>query len=312
MNEPKRHHYIPQFILKNFCFDNKKHVSFFDKRTKQISVLETCNVFMSPHLYRDEINSPDDPVKLEKDFARFENEISRIIKSKFLDGDSITLNMEEDAKLRLFFAIMGFRAKKTRDLFAKGLSKESKDLYARSQPDLNFLDLWKRNLGYIVNCRSIQEIICHPEIDEHLKIFFERDTFGIAGMYFAVADCEGCDEFIIGDCYPVVVIGDVLKPPIQKFGKQPLKIHMYSVFPVSPNRVIFMMSNGVDNTPRGVLGFRAGVATLPKMNEDGTYTIRTKELYPEEVKFLNAMIFKEAKEGVICKSSNCGYLYQNS
>lgn len=26
MNEPKRHHYIPQFILRNFCFDDNNNI----------------------------------------------------------------------------------------------------------------------------------------------------------------------------------------------------------------------------------------------------------------------------------------------
>lgn len=302
MNEPKKHHYIPQFILKNFSFDDKGNIRYFNKRTNKITIQETRNVFMSQHLYRDEINSPDNPTKLEQDFGAFENEISKIIKSKFLKGDKITLNMEEDAKLRLFFAIMGFRTNKCRELFENGLSKDSKKFYAHYQHNHNFVDLWKRNLGYIVNCRSIQEVIDHPKIDEPIKIFFIRDTMGIIGMYFVVAERKDCDEFIIGDTYPVVITG---------YLPNNFPMHMYSIFPISPDRVIFMMSNGVEGTPREILGFRESVAMLPKVNEAGTYTIRTKKLYSEEVKPINVAIFKEAKEGTIYKSTNMPTVLQN-
>ena len=58
---------------------------------------------MAKHLYRDEINSPDNPTKIESDLAVFENEASHIIKNKFLQLSEFTLDSEEIAKLKLFF-----------------------------------------------------------------------------------------------------------------------------------------------------------------------------------------------------------------
>ena len=104
-NEPIRHHYIPQFILRNFCFDDNGNVHYYDKNNNIYSVEQTRDVFMSKHLYRDEINSPDNPTKLEHDLAVYENEVSIIIKNKCLKCTEFTLDMKEDAKLRLFFAI---------------------------------------------------------------------------------------------------------------------------------------------------------------------------------------------------------------
>lgn len=293
MNEPIKHHYIPQFILRNFCFDSKGHLHYYNKKAKETTIQETRNVFMMQHLYRDEINSPKYPTKLESDLSVFENEVSKIIKSKFLNGDKITLSVEEDTKLRLFFAIMGFRSERVRSFFANGLTKESKKFYVNYQRNGDFVDLWKRNLGYIVNCRSIQEIINHHEIDEPIKIFFIRDTFGITGLYFVVAEPKDCEKFIIGDTYPVVITG---------YLPNGLPMYMYSIFPISPDRVVFMMSNGVERAPREVLKFRPSVAMMPKMNEGGTYTIRVKKLYAEEVKPINSVIYEEAKDGVIFKA----------
>ncbi|MBQ9106951.1 MAG: DUF4238 domain-containing protein [Clostridia bacterium] len=108
MNEPIRHHFIPQFILKNFCFSNHGEVRYYCKKRNVESVANTRDVFMERNLYRDEINSPNDPTKIERDFAEFEREVSLIVKSKLLSEDKIILNMEEDSKLRLFFCIDGF------------------------------------------------------------------------------------------------------------------------------------------------------------------------------------------------------------
>ena len=103
--EPIRHHYIPQFILKNFCF-KERHLYYFDKQTGCTSVKDTRDVFMARNLYRDEINYAADPVKIEKDLAEYEREIAQIIRERFLDGREIFITPQEDAKLKLFFAII--------------------------------------------------------------------------------------------------------------------------------------------------------------------------------------------------------------
>lgn len=292
-NEPIRHHYIPQFILRNYCFDDNGNVHYYDKISGSFSVQKTRNVFMSKHLYRDEINSPDNPTKMEHEFSVFEREVSSIIKNKFLHDSEITLDMDEDAKLRLFFAIMGFRTERVRNFFADGLSRESKQFYNQYQENGNYEDFWKRNLSRLVNCRSIQEVFEHQEIDDVIKEFFYRDTIGVRGLYFVVAERYGCKEFVIGDTYPVVV--NSLLP-----GGLPLPI--YSIFPISPERIILMVENGAEATPRDVLGFRQTVLTKPKNNKDRTYIIRVKKMYDEEVEKINEKIIKEAKEGYIYKT----------
>ena len=79
--EPIKHHYIPQFLLKNFCLDDKGHIYFYHKASKQISVKTTKDVFMTYRLYEDTINNPNDLMKIEKDFSKYENEASQVIKS---------------------------------------------------------------------------------------------------------------------------------------------------------------------------------------------------------------------------------------
>ena len=151
--EPIRHHYIPQFILRNFC-DNRNQRYYYDKQTQCISVKDTRDVFMERNLYRDEINHITDPVKIECDLAAYEREITPIIKNRFLTERDIFITPEEDEKIKLFFAIMGFRS-----LNAKHSLKHWKI------PNENPLTMWKRNLGNIVQCRSFEEVMNHPRID---------------------------------------------------------------------------------------------------------------------------------------------------
>ena len=65
-DEHQRHHYIPRFILRSFCYDGKDRIWYFDKSTSEISSRFIKDVFMEMDLYRSDVNSPDDPMEVEK------------------------------------------------------------------------------------------------------------------------------------------------------------------------------------------------------------------------------------------------------
>lgn len=287
LKEPIRHHYIPQFILRNFaCDDDRNLVYFCDKESCKISKCDTRELFMERNLYRDEINNTDEPVQIEHDLAAYEGEIAKLIKSKFLCGRKIELTPAEDSMLKLFFAIMSFRNIHAKEKFCETLSKESKDIYKYYQKNEDFEDFWKRNLGCLVKCRSMSDVANHTEIDPPIKWFMLRDTNSLSGKYISVVEPKAGD-FILGDCYPLVFIGDYLCLPL------------YDVCPISPNRAIIIASRGVDNTHRDVLTLRPGVFDLPKINENGNYTIVTKRLLLDEVQFINREIEKNSHKGFI-------------
>ncbi len=290
IKEPIRHHYIPQFILRNFCFNDNNDLYYYDKESQETTIRNTRDVFMEKNLYRDEINHSDNPTKIENDLARFENEISQIINGRFLNDKEITLTFDEEERLRIFFAIMGFRSKNASNIFSENTSRQNKEFYSCFQGNDNLEDLWKKNLGYIVNCRTVEEILNHENVDIPMKIFFQRDTVGFFGMYFVVVERKENEDFIIGDAYPVIENG-LLDNGIQ--------VPIYSMFPISPSRVILLVSNGAETTPKDVVYLRRGVFTKPKIDNDNmTFTIRVKGLYNEEVRHLNSMVVKNAQEGI--------------
>ena len=290
--EPIRHHYIPQFILRNFACDVDRNLVYFcDKESCKISKCDTRELFMERNLYRDEINNTDKPVQIEHDLAAYEGEIAKLIKSKFLTGRKIELTTEEDSMLKLFFAIMSFRNIHAKEKFCETLSKESKDIYKYYQKNEDFEDFWKRNLGHLVRCRSMKDVANHPDIDLHIKLFMQRDTNSLYGKYIVVVEPREGDGFILGDCYPLVFTGDHLNLPL------------YDVCPISPNRAIIIASVGVDGTPRDVLSLRLGVFDRPEINEKGNSVIITKRLLLNEVQFINREIEKNSYKGFIFSKS---------
>lgn len=279
-NTPIRQHYIPQFILRNFSVDNKtvKYHDIFENKNK---VLEIRNVFMEKHLYNDKINYADCPQKIESDLSKYESEVAPIIK-RFLEKDSFHLTFEENEKLKLFFAIMAFRNKNVKEAIIN-YSNETKVSFNKYQKDLNYVDFWKRNLGYLVNCRSLLEVLIHNKIDEPIKNFMQRDCFGVAGTYFLLFEKRGDTGFIIGDAYPIDIRLDN-------------NLHCYSYFPISPDRLILLVSSGVEYVQDGILDF----SKKELKQSSNQLFISVKKIYNDKVLLVN----NEIKE-----NSQIGYIY---
>lgn len=283
--EAIRHHYIPQFILRNFCFDIFGHINYYDIGNGKISVKDISDIFMQRNLYRDEINHQDVPTQIETDLARYESEAAKIIK-KFLVGNEITITERENDSLLLFFAIMGFRSYGTFENFLNP-SEDSKKFYEQWQNNGDIVDLWKRNLGYIVNCRSLKEVANHSNIDEPFKVFMMRDVFGYFGKYFIVLEKRGGEDFLIGDCYPTVISGEALN----------LQLHMYDYYPLSPDRILIAVSNGVENTPLSVKKFKNDILKPPR-HKSGELCFHVNKIYEYDVLEINEDIIKNSEIGL--------------
>ena len=302
--EPIRHHFIPQFILRNFCFDeNHRHLYYYDKAHNEQSVQQPQNIFMVRNLYRDEINSAAFPTQIESDLSRYEQEAASLIREKFLTQPEFLLTAEEDEKLKLFFAIMALRAKNTKKQFVNDFCSETRAFYAQWQSDCNLEDLWKRNLGYIVNCRSLTEVLNHPDIAPPFKIFLRRDSFGYVGNYFCIAESQEDYEFFIGDTYPVVVFGTL---------PNGIPLGLYSIFPISPHRILLLANKGVLYTPRTELNVRPCLFTEPRhLSQNGGVVIRVRHIMDEEAGYFNSLVFENAKDGVAFQNKNFFRLHQS-
>lgn len=282
-NEAIRHHYIPQFILRNFSFNVSGDINYYDIESGEISVQRVSDIFMQKNLYRDEINHPDIPTQIENELAKFEGEAAKVIK-KFLLGNEITITECENESLLLFLAIMGFRSYNTFKTFLNPQTI-SKEFYTRWQHDGDLVDFWKRNLGLTAGCRSLKEVLNHPNIDEPFKIFMTRDVFGTFGKYFIVLEKRGNEDFLIGDCYPVVTRGDFLN------------LHLFDYYPLSPSRILIVASNGVEGAPQSVKKFKDDILKQPRRRL-GAITIRIKKIYEQDVLDINADIIKHSKIGL--------------
>lgn len=200
------------------------------------------------------------------------------------------MTVKENESLLLFFAIMGLRSCNTLTGF-KNASGNTKEFYQKFQADGNFEDFWKRNLGFIVKCRSITEIMSHPQIDEPMKLFMQRDAFGIFGKYFIVLERRGDEDFLIGDSYPVMITGDN-------------KLPMFAYYPLSPERILIIASNGVEYIPFGVRQLNDDVIKKTARLMDGRIQITVKKIYEQVVHEINQDFIKHSHIGLVFKDVN--------
>ena len=270
-NESYRHHYIPQFIIRNFSQRGDGFVRFYSVKNKTIKNLPTEDVFVYNNLYRDEVNNPNDPVKIENDLAKYEGEIAVLLKEKFYKGSEIKLTFAEEEKLKLFISIMMYRNAQSNKIFSEKAPDIFKEKVFQFMPDGDVNSIWKKNLGHLVNCRSLQEVIDHPDIDDFFRhsIFFT--TFGLFGQFLIVAERRGNSEFVLGDSFP------------------------YS--PISPERVIILASNLIKETPQSAKVLNEALLRKPTVLKD-SISISVKKIYESDVDFINSFAFKLAKDGI--------------
>ena len=289
--EARRHHFIPKFIIRNFSSNELGFIRYFNKKTNKFSNEPIEETFKYNDLYRDEINIPDDPVKIEKDFGKYEGEIAQLLKNKFLKGDDITLTIAENESLMLFLALMNFRSKHVLPTFSGKASQNTKEMYSHYQKDGDLLSLWKRNLGQLVNCRSIDDVMKNDKIDAPFKGFMLRDTFGPTGQYFIIAERRGGEDFFLSDLYPVVLFA---------VADDGLQIPMMSFYPISPNRIVITCGYGVENARQEVRQFEKNFFTIPQsLPNKGGYKFHVRKIYEPDVRFINDMFYEHTKEGIV-------------
>lgn len=286
-----RQHYIPQFILKNFCYDtNKEKVFFFEAGEDEYSSLYVSNIFMAKYLY----SKAEDKIDIEESLAKFEADVAPIFK-KLNNDNEIRLTFSEDERLRVFLSLLAFRATSTRDQF-ENMSELSKELYGRSAVDMDMKDIWLQNVQLVSQCRSVKEILSNPQISSPLKVFITNE---FSAFYMCVLERRGSVDFLISDCYPVVMNGEGILP-----NGMPFNLPIYYFYPISGSRVIVLVTNNIKDVPRCVANLDfAKTLKGPKGSLDKTHLIfRPARLYLQDVEWINEMVIKNAKIGVVVKN----------
>lgn len=244
--EPKRHHYIPQFILKNFHNENQQ-INYWDITKAKLEARNTKSIFMEKNMYRDEKFNFNDPTKIETQFAVFESEISELIAQKIIDKKEIILTRSELEKLRIFTFLLSFRSNYRKTQYDKSnFDLLTKTILEQSCQSNDFSDLWKQELDILTTCRSYEDIKNSKKID---PIIHQEILNDLIGYYMTFVDAMG-EHFLLSDIYPTAEIYPVTNN---------INIYIHFIFPISPkralilNHIAFKETNGTNQISTAIL-----------------------------------------------------------
>ena len=295
MNNHVKQHYIPQFIIKNFCKTDKK-TYYFDVSNKSITQKFPNEIFEEKYLYEYSQDKKENINKIELDLAKFETEVGNVIK-QFLTNYSVSVSFEESEMLKYFFFIMILRSK----FMLSSHNKEILEFNQQKFPDITERELdefYKNNLEKLVNCRTLMDI------DETINTqFIQYAATMLIGKHLVLFEC--CDklEFVLGDAYPIA-LGQKITP-LDIFNRMSL---VSLIFPISYKRAIGLVDTYDE--------FHAMLRHFKIKNKDwydepkkfGTGTlIQLKYLTDEDVAYINKGILKNSREGLCFRSDRkCG------
>lgn len=306
-NEAKRHHYIPQFILRNFTDENDQ-LTYWDIKEEKLEKRNTRSVFMNWHMYRDEDNHKDDPTYIESSLSVFEKEIAELIKKKILYQSEIILTRKELESLRIFLSLLSFRSDSRMNQYKeKKFNQSTFEILAPFAPDGNFEDLWKREIEELSKCRAYNQIRESKVIDPIIKQDFLND---LEGQYMSFVDARGGD-FLITDIYPTLEIFPLLPD---------VNIHLHFIFPLSNNRLLLLnntmfrydVQDPIINNMKCFSQIQGDMIIPPKNHyingiinsDDDKYIYKVRKIYSDDVEYINALQLNEAKVGVAFKDGD--------
>lgn len=115
--EPKKHHYVPQFLLRNFSLGKKKRLYVFDKKTSKSFPSHVIDSGHENHFYRDEHLGYESDIEVK--LSNLEDKCAPIIEKIISEQSIAGLSESEISLICLFTAVQMTRTNKTREFLSE-------------------------------------------------------------------------------------------------------------------------------------------------------------------------------------------------
>ncbi len=281
---PKKHHYVPQFILKNFSVGKKRRIYVLDKLRSCVFAAHVRDIGHENYFYRDEISEQDDST--EEKLASLEAKCAPIFEQIILREKVEDLTDSERALVSLFTAVQLTRTWKTREFlseFNRQLSDWIKSMGADPNRDVqNFREMSDSDIksSSILVLNTLPGELAQNLIDKEIVLL--RSPKG--------------ESFYISD-NPVTMHNNFPRPGRGNLGLclRGIEVH----FPISPRLcVAFMCSDMVaeirDKVREHNIRISRGTAFPVDLSEAESMigdidTGVARELRPENVEFNNSL-----------------------
>jgi len=119
-NVPKKQHYVPQFLLKNWSQGKKKQIFVFDKKTNKSFLSGIKSIAHENNFYEDETLGYENNTEIK--LSELESDSAPIISKIISEGTIKNLTDSEHKQLCLFSAVQMLRTNNTRE-FLEGFNE---------------------------------------------------------------------------------------------------------------------------------------------------------------------------------------------
>lgn len=206
-NPPKRNHYIPQFILRNFTDDNGM-LHCFNKETGQTFCSSPANVFAMTWLYANRLEDGTVSTQVETELSQIEGKFSGVI-NKVIEAarseSNLRLEPSDEEELREFINCQITRHPYNLKLLKKGL-REPERLQPHIEQNLNrTLSGPERNVLYNAQETDLARNVFLSQInvpDDDLSSWMRALRQGRIGICKVE---KNAGEFVIGDRQVVLI-----------------------------------------------------------------------------------------------------------
>jgi len=230
---PKIQHYVPRFILRNFCFNEEEQIYVFDKKTEKVFQTNIKNVAAESGFY----NFKDNNIKfsIERNLNNLETTVAEIIK-KIIEQESLSnITKDERIKLSVFIAAQFFRVKQKR-IIMKQVYEAVLDHIKKTGGDPN------RIPGIISNDEELNKLDIASLIDvivESTPVFYDKTW-----MLFKSTKAQ---KFYISD-NPITLQNHNDFSPYGNLGLKFRGIEIY--FPISSGLSLGIFESSMEDTIR--------------------------------------------------------------
>ena len=300
---PIRHHYIPQFILRNFLGEDGL-LYYWDNESKFLAKRNTKGVFMNNSMYRSEDINYDNPVEIESNLSKFEQEIAPIFK-RLCAPDEIVLTRKELEMLRIFLSLLSFRSDlRMKQYKEKRFTESTEKILNEFKGEQDFELFWKKEINALAKCRSFEDVMTVEGVDSIIKLEFDND---LKGYYMTLIEARG-QEFIISDVYPTLEVFPVAST---------INIHLHAIYPITPTRAILLNNicfkkesmGEFDPVSAPMIAFsrlKGNLLKEPKQTytvcygafaPEDKYAYRPVKVYENNVSYINMLFLNETRVG---------------
>lgn len=296
-----KHHFIPQFILRNFANEDGQ-INYWDKKNNKLSKRNPKSIFMVENLYRDEFNHPTDPAVIEKKFAKLETEIATLFQEKVLNKNPITITRAENERLRKFLYLLSFRSSTRKQQYIDANFNEATKLSLKDfVVNGDYVDLWLREIETILDLEEYRDIQQMQNVSWTIRTDFHSH---LLNYYMTFVTSRGQD-FLISDVFPTAEIFPITEG---------VNLYPHFMFPISPNLMLLLnmvvVKPGNEHIPisKGMMmlsKIHGNLVNPPKAqykikgqySKNDEFIYNVGNVYSNDVDYLNALALNEVRKG---------------